>query len=101
MGIEGQKLLTPEDDYEALREFNAGYEGERSLLENLHLDLQNLLKEIPELKGQLNNMPGAIFSGRALPKKEQKGYFSALDYLVGIKIMMIFLMILVLQVVSI
>ena len=46
-------------------------------------------------------MPGAIFSGRALPKKGTKGVFSALDYLVGMKIMMIFLMILVLQVVSI
>jgi len=75
MGIEGRQLLTPEDDYEALREFNAGYEGERSLLENLHLDLQNMLKDIPELKDQLNTMPGAIFSGRALPKKGIKSVF--------------------------
>ena len=75
MGIEGQKLLTPEDEYQALKEFNVGYEGKTSLLENLHLDLQNLLKNIPELKDQLNNMPGAIFSGRALPKKGTKGVF--------------------------
>ncbi|MDC0080241.1 SWF/SNF helicase family protein, partial [Pseudomonadota bacterium] len=75
MGIEGQKLLTPEDEYQALKEFNVGYEGKTSLLENLHLDLQNLLKDIPELKDQLNNMPGAIFSGRALPKKGTKGVF--------------------------
>ena len=27
MGIEGKKLLTPEDDYEALKEFNHAYEG--------------------------------------------------------------------------
>ena len=47
MGIEGRKLLTPEDEYEALREFNAGYEGERSLLESLQLNLQDLLKNIP------------------------------------------------------
>ena len=70
--MKGRQLLTPEDDYEALREFNAGYEGERSLLENLHLDLQNMLKEIPGLKDQLNTMPGAIFSGRVLPKKGNK-----------------------------
>lgn len=75
MGIEGRQLLTPEDDYEALREFNAGYEGERSLLENLHLDLQNMLKDIPGLKDELNTMPGAIFSGRALPKKGIKSVF--------------------------
>ena len=75
MGIEGRQLLTPEDDYEALREFNAGYRGERSLMENLHLDLQKMLKEIPELKDQLNTMPGAIFSGRALPKKGIKSIF--------------------------
>ena len=31
MGIEGRKLLTPEDEFEALREFNAGM-SERSLL---------------------------------------------------------------------
>jgi len=75
MGIEGRKLLTPEDEYDPLREFNAGYEGERSLTENLHLKLQNMLKDIPGLKDRLETMPGAIFSGRALPKKGTKGVF--------------------------
>ena len=37
--------MTPEDEYEALREFNAGYIGERSLMENLQLELQQKLKE--------------------------------------------------------
>ena len=46
MGIEGRRLMTPEDEFDALREFNAGYEGERSLLENLQLELQELLKSI-------------------------------------------------------
>ena len=36
------KIIDTEDEYEALREFNAGYEGERSLLENLQLELQEL-----------------------------------------------------------
>lgn len=75
MGIEGRKLLRPEDEYEALREFNVGYEGERSLLENLHLELQDMLKEQPGLKVRLDNMPGAIFSGRVVPKKGTKGVF--------------------------
>jgi len=75
MGIEGRKLLTPEDEYEALREFNAGYEGERSLLENLQLELQELLKNIPDLKERLDSFPSSIFSGRAVPKKGTKGVF--------------------------
>ena len=40
MGIEGKRLLTEEDEYEALREFNAGYEGVRSLEEDLHLSFK-------------------------------------------------------------
>ena len=38
LGIEGRKLLTPEDDYEALREFNHAYEGTRSAVEEMHLE---------------------------------------------------------------
>ena len=30
LGIEGKKLLTPEDNYEALKEFNHAYEGTRA-----------------------------------------------------------------------
>ena len=30
LGIEGRKLLTPEDDFDALREFNVAYEGSKS-----------------------------------------------------------------------
>lgn len=75
MGIEGRKLLTPEDEYEALREFNAGYEGERSLFENLQLELQELLKNIPDLKERLDSFPSSIFSGRAVPKKGTIGVF--------------------------
>lgn len=75
MGIEGRKLLTPEDEYTALREFNAGYEGERSLLESLQLELQELLKNIPDLKERLDSFPSSIFSGRAVPKKGATGVF--------------------------
>ena len=31
MGIEGRKLLTPEDEYDALKEFNAGDYGQKAL----------------------------------------------------------------------
>ena len=75
MGIEGRKLLTPEDEYDALREFNAGYEGERSLVESLQLELQELLKNIPDLKERLDIFPNSIFSGRAVPRKGTTGVF--------------------------
>ena len=37
LGIEGRKLLTPKDDFEALKEFNASYEGARTAVEDMHL----------------------------------------------------------------
>ncbi len=75
MGIEGRQLLTPEDDYDPLREFNAGYEGPTSSTENLHLKLQKMLRDMPGLQEKLDKMPGAIFSGRTKPKKGTKGVF--------------------------
>ena len=42
-GIEGRKLLTPEDDYQALKEFTDAYEGTLSPVEAMHLELQALL----------------------------------------------------------
>ncbi len=75
MGIEGRKLLTPEDDYEALKEFNAGYEGKKSLIESLQLDLQELLKNTPNLKERLDAFPSSIFSGKTVPKEGTTGIF--------------------------
>ena len=80
MGIEGRKLLTPEDEYDALREFNARYEGERSLLENLQLELQDMLNEVTNLKDRLDGFPSSIFSGRQVPKNGTKECFFAIDY---------------------
>ena len=42
-GIEGRKLLRPDDDYEALREFNESYEGQTTVEEGMRLELQRLL----------------------------------------------------------
>lgn len=63
-GIEGKKLLKPEDDYAALRIFNHAYEGTTSKLENMHLEYQRLLKDYPELEHQLRSMPNKVFSGK-------------------------------------
>jgi hypothetical protein len=75
MGIEGRMLLTPQDDYEALREFNEVYEGTPSTTEAMHLEYQQLLDENPGLAEELRQLPGAIFSGRKRQKKGFRGVF--------------------------
>src|SRR5437870_1113836 len=75
LGIEGKKLLTPEDDYEALKEFNDAYEGTKTAVEDMHLEYQTLLRENPELETRLNQLPGATFSGRERPPEGARGVF--------------------------
>ncbi len=75
LGIEGKKLLRPEDDYEALREFNHAYEGIKTAIEDMHLEYQALLKSDPALDAKLKRSPGAIFSGRQRPGKGALGVF--------------------------
>ena len=75
LGIEGRKLLTPEDDYAALKEFNQAYEGTKSAVEEMHLEFQELLQDDPELEAKLDRLPGAVFSGRERPAKGIRGVF--------------------------
>ena len=63
-GIEGKKLLTPEDDYQALRDFTDAYEGTLSPVEAMHLELQALLNARPDLEKELQQLPGRVFSGK-------------------------------------
>ena len=75
LGIEGKKLLTPEDDYAALKEFHHAYEGTRTAMEDMHLEYQALLQADPELEARLARFPGAIFSGRKRPARGVRGVF--------------------------
>ena len=75
LGIEGKKLLTPEDDYQALKEFHHAYEGTRTAVEDMHLEYQALLQAEPELEARLARLPGAIFSGRKRPAKGVRSVF--------------------------
>ena len=75
LGIEGRKLLTPEDDFEALKEFNQAYEGTRTAVEDMHLEYQALLQSDPELDARLRRLPGATFSGRKRLSKGAQGVF--------------------------
>lgn len=75
LGIEGKKLLRPEDDYDALREFNQAYEGSKTVVENMHLEYQSLLQIHPGLEEKLKQLPEAIFSGKEKVAKGSLGVF--------------------------
>ena len=75
LGIEGKKLLTPQDDYDALKEFNSAYEGTRTAVEEMHLEYQSLLNDDLELESRLRRFPGAIYSGRKRIAKGLQGVF--------------------------
>jgi superfamily II DNA/RNA helicase len=75
LGIEGKKLLRPEDDYEALKDFNHAYEGTKTVVEEMHLEYQALLQQDSTLEARLKRLPGATFSGRKRPAKGTRGVF--------------------------
>lgn len=75
LGIEGKKLLTPEDDFDALKEFNQAYEGTKSAVEDMHLEYQALLQADPELESRLKRLPGSVYSGRKRPSRGAHGVF--------------------------
>lgn len=78
LGIEGRKLLRPEDIYDDLKVlngFNEEYEGQRTTLEDMHLEYQTLLKDDAELEARLRQLPSATFSGRKRPVRGACGVF--------------------------
>ena len=78
LGIEGKKLLTPSDDYEALMDFNSAYEGEATLQEVMLLEYQELLKQHPGLEERLNGFPKSVFSGKEPVSADADGVFFCL-----------------------
>jgi superfamily II DNA or RNA helicase len=74
-GIEGKKLLRPEDDFEALKNFNHEYEGQTSEPEKMQLEYQQLLRDYPDLADRLNGLPGRVFSGKRHPNASSRAVF--------------------------
>lgn len=72
-GIEGKKLLTPKDDYDALKEFNSQYEGETSADEEMALAYQDLLDDNPDYEDLVKNLPRKMYSGKTASTRQ--GYF--------------------------
>lgn len=64
-GIEGKKLLTPDDDYEALKDFNSQYEGETSGEEEIALAYQELMNQNPDYEKEVSALPKKIYSGKS------------------------------------
>jgi len=72
-GIEGKKLLTPDDDYEALKDFNSQYEGNTSPDEEIALAWQELLAANPDYETAVLALPKKMHSGRMAATR--KGFF--------------------------
>jgi len=72
-GIEGKQLLTPDDDFDALRDFNNAYEGVESSDEEIQLAYQSLLNDNPKYEETVSALPKKMFSGKI--RKEIKGMF--------------------------
>ena len=74
-GIEGRQLLTPDDDYDALKEFNEEYDGTQTAGERLQGEYKDLLRDHPGLAAAVAAMPNRVFSGRAHPTPGVRAVF--------------------------
>jgi superfamily II DNA or RNA helicase len=74
-GVEGKKLLRPDDEYDDLRDFMETYEGHISPVEQLQLELQTLLTQDASLEARLQAFPLRVFSGKAHPSKNARAVF--------------------------
>jgi hypothetical protein len=75
MGIEGRKLLTPDDEFDPVIEMNEQFDGRISDSEQLRLEYNRLLSEHPELATRLPRMPLKLFSGKASPQANTRAVF--------------------------
>lgn len=74
LGIEAP-VLRPDDEVEALRLFNETYEGEQSIEERLHLEMQDIQRDNPDLWARLPTLPRRLFSGKAVATNGVGGLF--------------------------
>jgi hypothetical protein len=74
-GIEGRKLLHPEDDFDPVKEINEQFEGQQTASEKLALEYEKLAKDHPDLIEKLPNFPLKTFSGKASPSPDTQAVF--------------------------
>lgn len=75
LGIEGSKLLTPDDEFDPIKELNEQVDGTMSDIEQLRLEYNIHVKEHPELASKLPGFPMKVFTGKALPKPGSRAVF--------------------------
>jgi hypothetical protein len=75
LGIEGRKLLTPDDEFEPVKELNEQCDGNLSDSEHLRLEYNQLLQDHPELAAKLPGMPLKVFSGKVSPQTNGRALF--------------------------
>jgi hypothetical protein len=63
-GIEGRKLLTPDDDFDPIKEMKEQYEGVESESEALRLEYEEQVRLHPDLAAGLPYLPLKLFSGK-------------------------------------
>ncbi|MDO8586144.1 MAG: helicase-related protein [Armatimonadota bacterium] len=79
LGIEAP-VLTPDDDFEALRLFNERYIGQKSDEERMRGELDAIAKDHPELYAELQGFPRRLFSGKPAPEDGVLGLFCCYRY---------------------
>ena len=75
LGIEGRKLLTPDDEFDPVKELNEQCDGSLSESENLRLEYNKLLLDYPEIAEKLPGLPLKLFSGKASPRPNTRAVF--------------------------
>ena len=66
LGIEGRQLLTPDDQFDPVKELNEQCDGSLSDVEQLRLEYQALVEQHPALAAELAGLPLKAFSGKTL-----------------------------------
>ena len=75
MGIEGKSLLTPDDDFDPIKEMNEQCDGILSEAEKLRLEYIEMTKQFPEIAEKLLTLPLKVFSGQATPQPGTRAVF--------------------------
>lgn len=75
LGIEGKKLLTPDDDFDDVKEINEQCDGILSDVEKLRLEYNELFEKQPELAETMAKLPLKVFSGKESPDHDTKAVF--------------------------
>lgn len=74
-GIEGRKLLTPDDKFDPIKELNEQFDGTLSQVESLRLEYMKLCAANPALLDKVRTLPKKAFSGKAHPEEGSKAIF--------------------------